>query len=146
VTDGWVLPESIPGALVAGHGDDVPLLVGATANEAIIFQVPRDLERYRALVEEASPAVKDRLFALYPATNADEAQSALIRYVTDRDFVCPARFVAAKRHGPTWLYSVSAPPAPDPARVRARPRGLRRLRRDVIRLGGQSGARWARRA
>jgi para-nitrobenzyl esterase len=118
VADGWVLPEAMPGALVGGHGADVPLLLGATAKEAAIFPVPEKLLDYRALVETSGPSRKERLLALYPAATDAEARAAAIQYVTDRDFVCAARDVADKRRGPTWFYLVSALPTPGPSGAR----------------------------
>jgi para-nitrobenzyl esterase len=119
VTDGWVLPESVPAALGAGRHDDLPLLVGATGNEwanlALGFPPPKGREGYRALVQESGEPRKDRLLALYPAASDEEVLPAEIRFLTDRDFVCPARYLAAKRRGRTWLYLVTAPGTPGPA-------------------------------
>jgi para-nitrobenzyl esterase len=108
--DGWVLPEAMPGALRGGRGSDLPLILGATANEAGIFTMPDDLAGYGALVDAAGHARKERVLASYPARTDDDARTAATRYVTDRDFVCPARSVAARRPGRSWLYRVSAPP------------------------------------
>lgn len=121
-TDGWLLPQTVPQALAEGHTGDVPLLVGATANEWAIFALHSppadDLEGYRDLLAEAGASRLDRLLALYPAASDDEVPRAAIRYLTDRDFVCPARFVAEKRPASTWLYRVSAPAAAAPAAAR----------------------------
>jgi para-nitrobenzyl esterase len=118
VTDGWVLPASVPAVLASLRPDEIPLLVGATANEwsnlALGFPPPTDREGYRALVQRSGESRKDRLLALYPATSDEEVRPAAIRFLTDRDFVCPARYVAAKRRGRTWLYLVSAPGTPGP--------------------------------
>jgi carboxylesterase type B len=35
--------------------------------------------------------------------------AAAIRFLTDWDFICPARHVAATRRDPSWLYVLSAP-------------------------------------
>ena len=119
VTDGWVLPQSVPAVLAAGRRDDLPLLVGATANEwanlALGFPPPKDREGYRALVQKSGESRKDRLLALYPAPSEADVRAAEIRFLTDRDFVCQARYMAANRRGRTWLYLVSAPGTPGPA-------------------------------
>jgi para-nitrobenzyl esterase len=117
VTDGWVLPEPLPRALEA-RSDRVPLLIGATANEAVIFQLPQDLKNYESMLQESGPAWQARLRALYPATTDEQAGAASTRLMTDRDFVCAARYVAARRASPTWLYLVSAPPASSPGGTR----------------------------
>ena len=117
VTDGWVLPEPLPRALEA-PGDRVPLLIGATANEAVIFQLPQELKNYESMLLESGPAWQERLRSLYPAASDEQAGGASTRLMTDRDFVCAARYVAARRAAPTWLYLVSAPPASGPGGTR----------------------------
>jgi para-nitrobenzyl esterase len=117
VTDGWVLPEPVPWALEA-RGDRVPLLIGATANEAVIFQLPHDLKNYQSMLQESGPAWQERLRSLYPAATDEQAGPATTRLMTERDFICAARYVAARRAGPTWLYLVSAPPASGPPGAR----------------------------
>ena len=107
VADGWVVPVPGPGALATGQA--LPLLVGATTDEATVFALPRDLKSYRAAIEEAGPAWTQRVSALYPAADDEQAVAALTRLMTDRDFICPARYVAARRRAPTWLYLFSAP-------------------------------------
>jgi para-nitrobenzyl esterase len=112
-TDGWVLPSSAPSLLQAGRMDAMPLIIGATANEAAIFGFTPPARRvdYRELVRRDDPA-PERLLAHYPAPTDDDVPAAVRRYITDRDFVCPARYVAATRPGPTWLYLYAAPAAP----------------------------------
>jgi len=117
VTDGWVLPAQVPAVLTA-PGNGVPLMIGATANEAVIFQLPDDRRSYLSMIEESGPEWRERLLARYPAASDAEARAAMIRLMTDRDFVCPARYIAARRTSPTWLYLVSAPPAENPAATR----------------------------
>ena len=99
-------------------GAGVPLIIGATANEATIFQLTDDRRSYLSMIEESGPEWRERLLARYPAASGAEARAAMIRLMTDRDFVCPARYIAARRTGPTWLYLVSAPPAANPAAAR----------------------------
>ena len=119
VADGWVLPRPGPGALAEGAAD-VPLLVGATADEASVFALPGDLAGYHAMVGESGPSWQARVAARYPVTREADVPAALRRLMTDRDFVCPARYVAAHRSAPTWLYLFSArPPGEGGARLGA---------------------------
>jgi para-nitrobenzyl esterase len=122
VTDGWVLPDLVPSALSAGRGRDVPLVLGATANEwanlALGYPPPKDREGLRALLGKSGESKAERLSALYPAASDDDVPAAAIRFLTDRDFVCQARYAAEQRKGRTWLYLVTAPPAPGPAGAR----------------------------
>jgi para-nitrobenzyl esterase len=121
VTDGWLLPDTVPKLLAAERTPYVPLVLGAGANEwailALGFPPPKDPDGYRALLRRAGEPRLERLLGFYPARDDDIATVAT-RYLGDRDFVCPARYVAAKRRTRTWLYLVSAPPAPGPAGVR----------------------------
>jgi para-nitrobenzyl esterase len=110
--DGWVLRRPGPGALAEG-ASDVSLLVGATTNEASVFALPSDLAGYSAMVDETGPSWKARVAARYPATGEADAPVAMLRLMTERDFVCPARYVAARRNAPTWLYLFSARPPGD---------------------------------
>jgi para-nitrobenzyl esterase len=109
VADGWVLRRPGPGALAEG-ASHVPLLVGATTNEASVFALPKDLAGRSAMVDETKPSWRARVAALYPATSDGDAPAAMLRLMTERDFVCPARYVAAHRNGATWLYLFSASP------------------------------------
>ncbi|MGH9163484.1 MAG: carboxylesterase/lipase family protein, partial [Vicinamibacteraceae bacterium] len=120
VTDGWLLPEPVT-AFLADRPNGMPLLVGATANEASIFALPSMARgAYRDMLRENSTSHAERLLALYPAASDDETSAAATRYMTDQDFVCPARYAAA-RSTPTWLYLVSAPPAASPSAQRHGP-------------------------
>jgi para-nitrobenzyl esterase len=112
--DGWLLPVAGPGALAPDADPALPLLVGATSDEANVFALRGDLETYRALVDESPAPWRIRVAALYPATNDREASAAIAPFMTARDFVCPARYVAARRRGPTWLYRFALPPRPGP--------------------------------
>jgi para-nitrobenzyl esterase len=107
-----VIPSVQPGALATS---EIPLLVGATTNEASIFSLSPDLKSYRAMVEETGPAWSERIAALYPAATDAQAHGAMIRLMTDRDFVCPARSIAANRRAPTWLFLFSLPATPSEA-------------------------------
>jgi para-nitrobenzyl esterase len=111
-TDGWVLPTSVPEALRTGLLDHIPLIVGATADEADIFAIPAlDRTAYEAHIRAAEGQRRERVLALY--SGGTDATTALRRYMTDRDFLCPARYTAARRRGHTWLYRFSLPPKPD---------------------------------
>lgn len=112
-TDGWVLPVSVPEALRTGRIDQVPVIIGSTADEADIFALlitTRDA--YRQQVRTADAARFDRLLARYPADGDRDVLVAARRYMTDRDFVCPTRYFAALRGGRTWLYLFSLRPPP----------------------------------
>lgn len=105
-TDGWALPITIPEALRTGRLDHVPLIIGATADEADIFVLPAlDRLAYEAHVRAADGPRSNRVLATYPPGN--DPLAAMRRYMTDRDFVCPTRYAATHRGGQTWLYRFS---------------------------------------
>ncbi len=109
-TDGWVLPISVPEAIRTGRLDRVPLIIGATADEGDIFAIAAlDRDAYEKQVRTADPARADRVLALYPA--GADAVTAMRRYMTDRDFLCPAHYAAARRGGRTWLFRFSLRPS-----------------------------------
>ena len=120
MADGWVLaPAPKRGALVTGNAGDIPLLIGATENEAAIFnlgdrQRSNTVAAFRELVESADTdsAHQERLFAAYPTKTESEVTAATVQFMTDLYFVCPARYVAARRKAPTWLFRFTATPTP----------------------------------
>lgn len=126
MADGWVLPATPGrGALAADRQGGIPLLVGAAENEATIFalanpRLPKTVADYRTLVEsvDADPAHERRLLAAYPANDEAKVTAATIRYITDSYFICPARYIAARRQAPTWLYRFTAVPTPGAAGAR----------------------------
>lgn len=115
VADEWVVPNR-----GAERSRDVPLIIGASTNEVantpLLFPgaLPKDRETYRTFIKQTGTSFADRLLASYPAQSDEAVRTAAIRYLTDHDFVCPTRNVAAKRDGRTWLYLFAAPPAPTP--------------------------------
>lgn len=113
-----VLPENPADALRAGRFRRVPVVPGATRDEATFFAAgfvdpPIDDARYRALVAEAFGAAAGRVEAAYPVAGYDPAL-AWAAVVTDAAWVCPtleadALFAA---HVPTFAYEFADPDAP----------------------------------
>ncbi|WP_394841092.1 carboxylesterase family protein [Pendulispora brunnea] len=111
-TEGWIIPKPIPVAIAEGATDGVPLIIGATAKEWSIFAIhsppAKDRAAYRELLRKAGESHVERLLSLYPAARDEDVPAASIRYLSDWDFVCPARYIARKRKGRTWFYVASA--------------------------------------
>jgi para-nitrobenzyl esterase len=94
--DGGVLPEHPALALAAGRHAQVPLVVGANADEMSVTAPkvvsPAMLE---LLYAKLPPGSRDAARALYPpgTTNA-EARQSYVGMLSDAQFVCPARNIA----------------------------------------------------
>ena len=112
-TDGWALPQSVLALMKAGALDPIPLVIGAAAAEAdqFAFTPPDTRAAYRDWVRNEDGPRAERILALYPAATDADVGAATRRHMTDRDFVCPARYVAAQRPGRTWLFLFHGPPA-----------------------------------
>ena len=128
VRDGWVIEQNDSARQDSERLQALPLIVGATTHESREpgAHVPpavgaQGSEAYRALVGQAGPPWGNRLLAAYPAEDDAAVRASAIRFLTNRDFVCASRYVAAKSDGPAWLYLVSAVPAPTPAGGRLGP-------------------------
>ena len=96
--DGVVLPDAPAAGIAAGEVPDVPVLIGTTADEGIIF-TSRQIRPLRpigyhvmlaAIFGEKAVTVAAR----YPVTSADETAEQLGRIVTHACFTAPARRAA----------------------------------------------------
>ncbi len=106
-----VIPENPADALRAGRFHRVPVVSGATRDEATFFAAaftdpPIDAARYAALLDEAFGDDAARIEAVYPLAHFDHPALAWAAVVTDAAWVCPTleanRLFAA--HVPTWSY------------------------------------------
>jgi para-nitrobenzyl esterase len=102
IVDGWVIPEPPYVVFSSGRQHDVPLIVGANANEGSVFvsrlgdpTAARYVERAR---QRYGPAA-DRFLELYPAAADQDVPAAYDRATTDERFVAGARFVARMTEG-----------------------------------------------
>ena len=108
--DGYVLPEAPEDCLAAGRHNDVPVMLGANADEGTLFlrQIPiRRPLGYRLFVRTLFGEDTQRVLRLFPARSAQDIQRALNQVVTVSVFVSGARRTArllAKQHSPVWLY------------------------------------------
>lgn len=95
VIDGWVLADDPATLFAAGKQHAVPLLVGTNADEGTIFAPKVTLAEYRALVAFVYGTSATEVFAMFPASNDQEAQESLVRLITELGFAAQARFAAA---------------------------------------------------
>lgn len=107
VVDGELLPEQPFARIAAGAAPDVPLLVGANAQE--FGPLPEVLP----VADEAALAailgllfgeLADALLELYPPASFGGPGQALAALLGERTFVCPALALAEAAPQPTWSY------------------------------------------
>ena len=150
--DGWFLEQSPEAAWADGRMHDVPLIVGTNANEGSLW-IPLypDVESYRAAIRAAFADLEPDVFALYPATSADDLGPAVDRFVTEAQFLRFSRAAlagAARNRSPAYQYCFTHvdPPlslarglprrgARSPVRLRAGVRARHRWRRAAARRG-----------
>jgi para-nitrobenzyl esterase len=90
-----VLPDTPLGLIGQGLHNDVPLVVGANADETSMDVPPSLTEpQYELLVQSAFGPFADEVLGAYPVAEYGDAASAFLHLTTDLKFVCTARNVA----------------------------------------------------
>ena len=87
--DGWVLEQSIYDTFAAGAQHDVPVIVGANADEGTSLSAgrePVELASHRARVQEMFGELATEHLEVYPATDAESALKASIDSAADIRF------------------------------------------------------------
>lgn len=119
VVDGYLLPDAPLALIERGEHNDVPLVLGSTADEMAsenIFQAEVEtVEAYEAFIRGAFSGYGEEAVAtileLYPASDYETPQDALIQVFTDRSFTRQARLLAraaaAGGTAPTFRYLFS---------------------------------------
>ena len=120
VIDGWLLPAPLAERFAAGRHNDVPLLVGANADEGSMLHpvvAPDALASpaaYRAWVRKRfGAALASRALEVYPAATQAEVGPALAALIGDDTFTWGMRAWAngaASGTSPTFLYAFSRSP------------------------------------
>ncbi len=110
VIDGWVLPDDVQTIFEEGKQNLVPLIAGATADEATIF-VPKspfdNVEAYRTFLKNTFGKFANDILAKYPANEPTEIRKSFVDYGGDLWFVHAARRFARameKAGGKAYLY------------------------------------------
>lgn len=112
VIDGEVLPSKPSELLEAGALADVPVILGANADEATLFfqlggATVEDEAGFLALAEQAVPGQADEVIAQYPVASYGSYQAAAVAAFSDAAFICPTRRAAraiSAAGNPTYLY------------------------------------------
>lgn len=107
--DGTVLPQQPRQRFRNGEEHDVPILIGANADEATIFTATTPVSTvaaYEALVRATFGILADDVLALYPHTSFGGPRDAYNHLFSDVAFICPAlQFAAAAAGGAHPSYS-----------------------------------------
>jgi para-nitrobenzyl esterase len=130
---GATLPESPADALPAGRFHRVPLLLGATRDEARFFVGlfadltgnPVTAESYPRLLREAFGVAADEVAARYPLDRFPAPSLAWAQVCTDRAWARPAWELAGAvaAHTRTWFAEFADPDAPAPVPLPGLPTG-----------------------
>ena len=127
--DGWVLPASVHDIFARGSQHDVPVIVGANADEgtalARLAGGPKlgSVAEYEEWARNEYGALADQFLAAYPAATGAEVEARMIDSAGDARFVWEMRTWARMMDtvsSPAYLYFFTrVPPAADAARYGA---------------------------
>jgi para-nitrobenzyl esterase len=107
VFDGVTLPESGRDRAEQGELDDIPVIIGSNAEEAVLLTASRPLPgteaELRDLVAELTDD-PDALLALYPAADYETTADRYYAIFTDVRFTCPVVAFGEAATGEVYLY------------------------------------------
>jgi para-nitrobenzyl esterase len=95
--DGWALPDAPGRVFAAGQQHNVPLLIGANADEWTTmrpYYPEMDRESFRGAIQVRYGDLAEQALALYPVSEAHDLTDAIDHWMTDDFFICPSRFMA----------------------------------------------------
>jgi len=111
IVDGWLLRGPVIDRFDAGEQRNVPLLIGANADEGTVFLPgmvpPKNIEGYRDRVRRMYGPIASEILRIYPVEKAEDIPGAMNRAFTDGGFVAPARMLARAMStvsSPAYLY------------------------------------------
>ena len=112
IVDGWVLPDSIYNIFASGREAPVPLLTGWNTHEGSTFPHASTLNAYQSWLKAKYAGDADRILALYPAGDDEQAKASSKNVVRDGLFawgVWSSARLHARNGYPTYLYHFSHP-------------------------------------
>jgi len=115
--DGWLLPESPAKVFRERRHQDLPLLIGVTANEGSVLLFDPDwtsVTDYRNFIQTEFGGKADRLLAYYSPSNASGIRSIRLRWY-QAGCLAGSRYLAGsmeKLESPAYLYVFSRVPPP----------------------------------
>jgi para-nitrobenzyl esterase len=113
--DGWVVPDLPLNLFEAGKQQNVPLLIGSTADEWALFEMLSrpTLDGYKAYVNSTFGDKAQQVLAMYPASDDEEAAASEKQVITLFTFTCPARVYAGAMSNvksPAYFYQFTRVP------------------------------------
>lgn len=117
IADGRVVTDDVTLAFRAGHGADVPLLLGWNSAEGALFAHPADAADYQAGVRAAAGVHADALLRLYPPVAGPGLAEQAALELGDTTFGWRGWSVADAQahagHAPVWVYHFDHHPPRD---------------------------------
>lgn len=115
--DGWALPDEVRTIFAERKHNDVPVVVGSTANESSAGELPKTLKEYRARVESQYGDSIKEFDAAYPVQNESDIRNALSAIAGQTRFNLHmrtwARMTTAAGRSKAYMYYFShVPPHP----------------------------------
>jgi len=108
ITDGYVLPASIPELFAAGKANPVTLLTGWNENEGLLAGPLKNAADFRQQAEQQYGAQASTFLRFYPATNDAEAETSQQNLGRDKLFGVPnytwANVQSQTLHRPVYVY------------------------------------------
>jgi para-nitrobenzyl esterase len=104
--DGWVLTDKPDRMFANGKQNDVPLIIGANSDEwttMIPYYPEVDLEGFREQIGTRYGDLSERALSLYPVSEPDDVEKAVLEWQTDDVFLCPSKRMAG------WMDKVESP-------------------------------------
>lgn len=124
--DGWVLPEDVYSIFAAGKQNNVPVIVGSTADEGTTLfaaQVPKTKDAYVAAARAKYGDLADEYLAIYPAESDEQVRDAFLAGMRDEWFTWEmrtwARFTERAGSKAYQYFFSHVPPSPQKATVGA---------------------------
>jgi para-nitrobenzyl esterase len=113
--DGWVIPDLPLNIFEAGKQQNVPLLIGSTADEWALFQLlaKPSADSYKTYVQNTFGDKAQQVLTMYPAGNDKEVMSSDKQVVTLMTFTCPAKAYAGAMSNvksPAYFYQFTRVP------------------------------------
>ncbi|MBI2824613.1 MAG: carboxylesterase family protein [Planctomycetia bacterium] len=124
--DGWLLPDDVHGIFTAGRQNDVPVIVGSTADEGTTLfaaLVPKTKDAYVAGARAKYGDLADEFLKVYPANEDADVRAAFLASMRDEWFTWEMRTWARlteRAGGKAYQYFFShVPPSPNHAQIGA---------------------------
>jgi len=110
IQDGWLIPKDERAALLAGHFNAMPMIVGSNTDEGTLLTREWPLSKladYTALMQNNFGPKSPEAIRLYPAVNDSQARPAIAALFGDTQFNYGVRLLAramSARNQPVWRY------------------------------------------